>query len=71
MMAVLIFKEFVLLRLVTNFTWDNIYSQHKDIVNAIKNKTPEIAEEVMKEHLNMVIFDKDQVKESYPNYFKE
>ncbi len=65
------FQRIRLLRLTTNFTWNSIYLQHKSIVDAIKNKTSEIAEEVMKEHLNMVIFDKDQVKESYPNYFKE
>jgi len=65
------FQRIRLLRLLANFTWDSIYSQHKAIVESIKNKTPEIAEEVMKEHLNMVIFDKDQVKKSYPDYFKE
>ena len=65
------FQRIRLLRLLANFTWDSIYLQHKAIVDSIKNKTPEIAEEIMKEHLNMVIFDKDQVKESYPNYFKE
>ena len=65
------FQRIRLLRLATNFAWDNIYLQHKGIVESIKNKTPEMAEEVMKEHLNMVIFDKNQLKESYPNYFKE
>ena len=65
------FQRIRLLRLVTDFTWDNIYSQHKEILNAIKNKEPERAEEVMKEHLNMVIFDKKQIKERNPSYFKE
>ena len=65
------FQRIRILRLATNSSWDNIYVQHKEIFNAIKNKTPEKAEEFMKEHLNMVIFDKNQIKESYPNYFKE
>ena len=65
------FQRIRMLRLATNSSWENIYAQHKEIFNAIKNKTPEKAEEFMKEHLNMVVFDKKQVKESYPNYFKE
>lgn len=65
------FQRIRVLRLAANSGWDNIYVQHKEIVNAIKNKNPENAEELMKRHLNMVIFDKNQIKESYPNYFKE
>lgn len=64
------FQRIRVLRLVSNHSWDNIYEQHKEIYNAIKNKTPEIAEEIMREHLNMVSFDKNQIREIYPNYFK-
>lgn len=64
------FQRIRVLRLTVNSSWDNIYLQHKEIFNAIKNKNPEMAEEFMKKHLNMVIFDKTQVRESYPNYFK-
>ncbi|MFW2491626.1 GntR family transcriptional regulator [Clostridium chromiireducens] len=65
------FQRIRVLRLVSNNSWDNIYGQHKEIYNAIKNKTSGIAEELMKEHLNMVIFDKNRIKEIYPNYFKD
>lgn len=65
------FQRIRVLRLAVNSSWDNIYLQHKEIFNAIKNRNIENAEELMKEHLNMVIFDKKQIKESYPNYFKE
>ncbi|WP_026885025.1 GntR family transcriptional regulator [Clostridium beijerinckii] len=65
------FQRIRVLRLTVNSSWDNIYLQHKEIFNAIKNKNPELAEEFMKKHLNMVIFDKTQVRESYPNYFKD
>lgn len=44
------FQRIRMLRLVTNSSWDNIYLQHKEIFNAIKNKSPEIAEDFMKEH---------------------
>ena len=64
------FQRIRILRLAANSNWDNIYQQHKEIFNAIKNKTPDVAENLMKEHLNMVTFDKNQIKETYPNYFK-
>lgn len=64
------FQRIRMLRLEVNPNWDNIYLQHEEIFNAIKNRDSEKAEEVMKEHLNMVTFDKNEVKKIYPNYFK-
>ncbi|MFW2487348.1 GntR family transcriptional regulator [Clostridium chromiireducens] len=64
------FQRIRMLRLTANSSWDNIYLQHQEIFDAIKNKDPEKAEEFMKEHLNMVTFDKNEVREIYPNYFK-
>lgn len=64
------FQRIRMLRLAANSSWDNIFEQHKEIFDSIKNKDPEKAEKYMKEHLNMVTFDKNTVKEIYPNYFK-
>lgn len=64
------FQRIRMLRLEVNPNWDNIYLQHEEIFNAIKNRDSEKAEDVMKEHLNMVTFDKNEVKKIYPNYFK-
>jgi DNA-binding GntR family transcriptional regulator len=64
------FQRIRMLRLEVNPNWDNIYSQHEEIFNAIKNRDAEKAEEVMKEHLNMVTFDKNEVRKIYPDYFK-
>lgn len=65
------FQRIRVLRLLANFKWEHIYSQHLSVVDAIKDKDPEKAEKVMKEHLNMVTYDKKQLMEDYPNYFKE
>lgn len=65
------FQRIRVLRLASNSSWDNIYSQHKEIFEAISNKNSEIAEELMRKHLNMVIFDENQIRENYPSYFKE
>ncbi|WP_315067487.1 GntR family transcriptional regulator [uncultured Clostridium sp.] len=64
------FQRIRMLRLTANSSWNDIFNQHKEIFDAIRNKDPDRAEEYMKEHLNMVIFDKEKVKESYPSYFK-
>ena len=64
------FQRIRMLRLTSKLKWDIVYSQHLDISNAIKNKNPDLAEEIMKEHLTMVNFDKNQLKLDYLNYFK-
>ncbi len=64
------FQRIRMLRLAANSSWDDILEQHKEICDAIKNKDPQKAEEYMEEHLNMVTFDKNTVREIYPNYFK-
>ncbi|EHJ01291.1 transcriptional regulator, GntR family [Clostridium sp. DL-VIII] len=64
------FQRIRMLRLAADSSWEDILEQHKEIFDAIKNKDPQKAEEYMEEHLNMVTFDKNTVKEIYPNYFK-
>lgn len=64
------FNRIRMLRLVTDFNWDNIYHQHLMIVEAIKNKKTELAVKVIQEHLRMVVFDKEKLKKEYPSYFK-
>ena len=64
------FQRIRVLRLTSKLRWDQIYSQHVDINNAIKNRKADLAEKVMIEHLTMVNFDKEQLKQEYSNYFK-
>jgi len=64
------FQRIRVLRLSSKLRWDQIYSQHVDINNAIKNRQADLAEKVMIEHLTMVNFDKEQLKQDYSNYFK-
>lgn len=65
------FQRIRVLRLLANFKWEHIYSQHLSVVDAIKNKDPERAEKVMEDHLTMVTYDKKQLMQDYPDYFKE
>jgi DNA-binding GntR family transcriptional regulator len=64
------FKRLRMLRLATNLDWDGIIHQHLLLVEAIRNKEPEVAVKIMKEHLTMVIFDKETLRKEYPTYFK-
>lgn len=44
--------------------------EHKQILEAIKNKEKEMAEKFMEQHLTRVIFDMSYLKEKHPEYFK-
>ena len=58
------------LRLSDNHDWNLIISQHKEIVQAIRDKNPDLAERVIREHLNRVVLEREELKGKYPTYFK-
>jgi len=64
------YKRIRLLLLATKFDWELILKQHTELVGSIRNRQPDRAEAVMKEHLGLLIFEKDELKQRYPNYFK-
>jgi DNA-binding GntR family transcriptional regulator len=64
------FNRSRMLRLVADFNWDTIFAQHGEIVVAIKEKKPELADELMQEHLLQAVIDKEFLKRNYPMYFK-
>lgn len=45
-------------------------NEHKQILQAIKNKDKEMSENLMEKHLTRVIFDMSYLKEKHPEYFK-
>lgn len=64
------FDRLRMLRLATNSDWYNIVNQHKLIFNAICEKDVEQAVGQMAQHLEVVNYEKEELKEKYPNYFK-
>jgi DNA-binding GntR family transcriptional regulator len=58
------------LRLAVNYDWENILSEHRAITRAIKEKDPDAAEQAMSEHLSRVIFEKEELLQKYPSFFK-
>lgn len=46
-------------------------NDHKQILEAIKNKNVEEAKALTKKHLSRYDIDKEQIKKAYPEYYKE
>lgn len=59
-----------LLRLSANSDYAIIVDQHQRIVNAIRDRKPDEAEKVLKEHLNRLKLEKIELQRQYPTYFK-
>lgn len=57
------------LRLSHDFRWDKILSQHQTILTALKSGDHEVAQEIMGNHLRLVIVEKDELTAEYPEYF--
>lgn len=64
------FQRIRILAVSSNLSVDDAYLQHILIVNAIKDKEPEIADKVIENHLNMVNYDLDEVRKKYHEYFE-
>lgn len=58
------------LRLASNPDWDIVVSQHENIFNHIARKQPDEAEALIQEHLKLMNYEKDEIKQDYPDYFK-
>jgi GntR family transcriptional regulator, rspAB operon transcriptional repressor len=64
------FDRLRVLRLESNLEWDMLVSQHKDIFHFIKEKKTNEAEKLIGIHLNLVNFEKEELKKTYPDYFR-
>ena len=47
----------------------NLINKHKDIVEAIKLKDVEKAQEKLRTHLRKLLIEESQLIEKFPNYF--
>lgn len=56
--------------LTTTISMNFVYSQHKEIVEALKERDLSRAEKAIEEHLTAVKFDQVVIKNEYPEYFK-
>ncbi|WP_152658146.1 GntR family transcriptional regulator [Oceanobacillus sp. CFH 90083] len=57
------------LSMALKFNWEKLVDQHEAMVEAIKEKNQEKAEELIREHLALLIYDQKALRENYPDYF--
>ncbi|MFW6287586.1 MAG: GntR family transcriptional regulator, partial [bacterium] len=58
-----------ILSLAANFNRSDIISDHKLIINAIKMKNIQVAEDVIEKHISRINIDSDKLMKVYPDYF--
>ncbi|MBP1969336.1 DNA-binding GntR family transcriptional regulator [Virgibacillus natechei] len=64
------FDRLRVLRLASNPDWNVVVTQHKELFNFISNGEQDLAEKLIIEHLNLVNFEKEELKLHYSSYFK-
>lgn len=50
--------------------WNSVIQQHQDILNAVENHQPKLAEQATSRHLHMMLAEKQPVMKAFPNYFE-
>lgn len=64
------YKRFRNLLLAVYFDWETIIAQHTRIVESIRLRDPFMAEQELRQHVKSR-FEKAELLEKYPNYFKK
>ncbi|MBO0995370.1 GntR family transcriptional regulator [Bacillus sp. SD088] len=64
------FDRVRMLSIVSSLNWSLLFDQHKAIYQYIAENKPDLAEDMMAQHLKLVNFEKDELKSRYPDYFK-
>lgn len=59
-----------MLSLVANLNWDLILDQHERMIEALRTKNADSAEQVMEEHLKKLTFELEEIKTNFEKYFK-
>lgn len=57
------------LSLTMKLNWEVLVDQHEEMIETIKKKDADSAEEVIRKHLELLIYDQKALKESYPDFF--
>ncbi|MFD1415905.1 GntR family transcriptional regulator [Oceanobacillus jeddahense] len=57
------------LSIALKLNWKVLVEQHEAMVEAIKEKEQKKAEELIRSHLALLIYDQKALKEQYPDYF--
>ncbi|MFZ5966890.1 MAG: GntR family transcriptional regulator [Bacillota bacterium] len=64
------YKRVRLLSFIADVNWDKAIDQHGELIEAIREKNKEKAEDVITKHLKKLIVEQIELKQRYPEYFK-
>ncbi|WP_440894865.1 GntR family transcriptional regulator [Amphibacillus sp. Q70] len=65
------FDRLRVLRLALNLDWEVVVNQHEELLQYIEQQEKQKAEDLMAKHLNLVNYEKEDLKKQYPDYFKK
>jgi DNA-binding GntR family transcriptional regulator len=57
------------LSLTMKLNWEILVEQHELLFEAVKQRNPEKAEKIIREHLSLLKYDQKPLKDQYPDYF--
>jgi DNA-binding GntR family transcriptional regulator len=60
-----------MLTFIADINWKNVIEQHKQILESIRTHDEHMGQEVIGNHIKKLIFEQVELKEKYPQYFKE
>jgi len=64
-------KRVRMLTFIADINWKNVIEQHQQILNSIRNHDEQFGQEVISNHIQKLIFEQVELKEKYPQYFKD
>lgn len=64
------YKRVRMLTFIADINWKDVIEQHKQILESIKNNNEQAGQEVISNHIKKLIFEQVELKEKYPQYFK-
>lgn len=65
------YKRVRMLTFIADIDWKNVIEQHIQIVDSIRNHDEQIGQEIIGNHIQKLIFEQVEIKEKYPEYFKD
>lgn len=64
------YKRVRMLTFMAHINWKIIIEQHMQLLNSIKNHDEQMGQEIISNHIKKLIFEQVELKEKYPQYFK-
>lgn len=65
------YKRVRMLTFIADINWKNVIEQHMQILESIRNHDEQMGQEVISKHTEKLVFEQVELKEKYPQYFKD